>query len=127
VHWLKLVWDETIEPKHAFIFWLAVRNRLCTGNVLCILQENLENREHLFFQCSFTARVWKQELEQCRQHSQAFDWDSYSLGVMGLTDEILSSIIGRIALATAHVWIQRNNRTHQGLPLSGEQLVKGHG
>jgi hypothetical protein len=51
---------------------------------------------------------------------------AYSLGVMGLMDEILSSIIGRIALATAHVWIQRNNRTHQGLPLSEEQLVKGH-
>jgi hypothetical protein len=45
---------------------------------------------------------------------------------MGLKDKSLSSKIGRIAIAAAsyHVWVQRNNRTHKGRYLTGEQMVK---
>ena len=30
VDWDKLVWDAVIMPKHAFICWLAIRDRLST-------------------------------------------------------------------------------------------------
>lgn len=73
VSWWKLLrFPETI-PKHAFIGWLTISNRLPTkdlsvggggggvfkGDVVCVLgRRQLESREHLLFECSFARRIW---------------------------------------------------------------------
>ncbi|XP_062106391.1 uncharacterized protein LOC133817803 [Humulus lupulus] len=65
VHWCKEVWGRLNIPKHSFILWLAVQNRLKTKerlqrfNILndstCLLcNSQPESATHLFFGCSIS-------------------------------------------------------------------------
>ena len=60
VKWKKLVWFSNCIPKHAFILWLAVKQKLCTQDKLqkwypnkqfeCNLcEKGLDSHNHLFF------------------------------------------------------------------------------
>ncbi|XP_062074925.1 uncharacterized protein LOC133778931 [Humulus lupulus] len=62
VSWYREVWNRTIIPKHRFILWLAVLDRLqmkdrlfrfnTTTDYLCLIcGSNRETREHVFFDC----------------------------------------------------------------------------
>ncbi|XP_062114229.1 uncharacterized protein LOC133825280 [Humulus lupulus] len=67
VPWRKFVWDRFITPKHRFIMWLVMWDRLHTKNriaryntnmdLVCLLcgAEN-EDIEHLFFKCTYSKR-----------------------------------------------------------------------
>ena len=76
VNWRKLVWFTNAIPKHSFIGWLTIRNRLVTKDRLlqwglgvdpmCLFcRQNLEDRDHLFFKCPFTNRIWKNIMGLC--------------------------------------------------------------
>lgn len=69
VSWHKAVWFTNQVPKHAFISWVTAWNRLHTRDrlrswgllvhaecVLCNLVD--ETRDHLFFACRFSSRIW---------------------------------------------------------------------
>ncbi|GFZ00972.1 hypothetical protein Acr_14g0006070 [Actinidia rufa] len=67
--WPKLVWHGCITPKHAFILWLGLKDRLLTrdklqGHIedlicpLCMAAD--ESIDHLFFQCNVGKQVWSQ-------------------------------------------------------------------
>lgn len=69
VFWHKGVWFSGRIPKHAFITWIAARDRMVTRDrlihwglrvpancVLCSFHE--ESRHHLFFECDFSSQVW---------------------------------------------------------------------
>lgn len=69
VFWHKVVWFSHRVPKHAFITWIAARDRMVTrdklirwglrvpaSSVLCSSHE--ESRIHLFFDCTFSSQVW---------------------------------------------------------------------
>ncbi|XP_024006572.1 uncharacterized protein LOC112083079 [Eutrema salsugineum] len=69
VTWWKSVWFSQRIPKHSFIHWVAMRDRLPTRNRLrswgmnvpavCLLcQVETESRDHLFFSCSFAQTIW---------------------------------------------------------------------
>ncbi|XP_018435351.1 uncharacterized protein LOC108807576 [Raphanus sativus] len=69
VVWHKAVWFTGRIPKHAFISWVAARNRMITRDRLiswgltvpsdCVLcTGHNENRHHLFFDCAFSHQVW---------------------------------------------------------------------
>ena len=67
VFWSKGVWFSQGVPRFSFIVWLAVRNRLSTGDRMrtwgiqqgCPLYgERDETRDHLFFACPFSFTVW---------------------------------------------------------------------
>ncbi|KAB5534530.1 hypothetical protein DKX38_017616 [Salix brachista] len=64
-----LAWFPDHVPRISFIFWLATRGRLATmdkphvsnmiSSNLCVLcGERPETHAHLFFQCSYSSRVW---------------------------------------------------------------------
>ncbi|PSS30620.1 Ribonuclease H protein [Actinidia chinensis var. chinensis] len=65
--WPAVIWSNYTTPKHAFILWLAMKERLLTKDRLpdpgadqtCSLcrTEN-ETTEHLFFQCNFVRQIW---------------------------------------------------------------------
>jgi hypothetical protein len=68
VLWCKNVWFPLSISKQAFVLWLAMRDRLTTGerllkwgyqdNVQCrFCHHQLETRDHLFFDCSFSSRI----------------------------------------------------------------------
>ncbi|GFS37427.1 phytochrome and flowering time regulatory protein [Actinidia rufa] len=65
--WPKLVWHAAIIPRHSFILWLGLKDRLLTKNKLrdyiedqscplCSAQN--ETLNHLFFQCTFGKQIW---------------------------------------------------------------------
>ncbi|XP_056685457.1 uncharacterized protein [Spinacia oleracea] len=67
VHWDNMVWNRLSTPKHRFICWLAVQQRLQTTAKLasigvssssdCLLcGQGIENHDHLFFSCPFSSR-----------------------------------------------------------------------
>ena len=64
IHWCKAIWNHHNVPKHSFVGWLAMRNKLQTKSKLaglgicgmnsCLLCENaVEDHNHLFFQCEY--------------------------------------------------------------------------
>ncbi|KAG7590576.1 Reverse transcriptase zinc-binding domain [Arabidopsis suecica] len=67
--WCDAVWFKGRIPKHAFIAWVNARHRLNTRDrligwglavpSLCLLcNTHDESRQHLFFDCCFSAEVW---------------------------------------------------------------------
>lgn len=69
VTWHSQIWFKGRVPKHAFISWLAAWNRLATKDRLrvwgmnvspsCLLCSGFDEcRQHLFFDCTFSAEVW---------------------------------------------------------------------
>jgi hypothetical protein len=74
VDWWPLVWFQFFIPKQAFVAWLAMRDALSTrrkllcwgflGDVKCIFCKfGVEDRDHLFFSCGFSGRIWKHVME----------------------------------------------------------------
>ncbi|KAL0788548.1 hypothetical protein Bca101_004794 [Brassica carinata] len=106
VDWSSGIWLAHNTPKYAFIAWLAVHNRLATGDrvqrwnpqasascALCSGQ--LESRSHIFFECSYSDEVW--------------------------TKLFLVRYVFQAALYS--LWRERNSRTHGELPLPAAKLV----
>lgn len=69
VPWHKVIWPKVRIPKHAFLAWVAILNRLPTRDRLCQWGLNVpsscllcgnadENRDHIFFRCPFSQEVW---------------------------------------------------------------------
>ena len=86
VKWHKLVWVGFVVPKHAFITWLAVLNRLPTKDRMrawgmevdgnCILcRSAVETRDHLFYGCVFSKQIWKEVLNLSTYSREPSDWD----------------------------------------------------
>ncbi|XP_020250848.1 uncharacterized protein LOC109828230 [Asparagus officinalis] len=70
VPWYNTIWGKLNYPKHTFVLWLAVQNRLLTQDRLmrrgtinsntCLLCAGSasETRNHLFFDCPYSREVW---------------------------------------------------------------------
>ncbi|KAL9830794.1 putative reverse transcriptase zinc-binding domain-containing protein [Arabidopsis thaliana] len=65
------VWFSNATPKYAFLTWLVVKNIVATGERMvkwkqnmdtsCIFcQEPMETRDHLFFLCPYSRKVWEE-------------------------------------------------------------------
>ena len=76
VHWHAAVWFSQSIKRHSFITWLVIQDRLSTQDKLlrwglinsmtCVYcQANVENRNHLFFECQVTSRIWMRVLRLC--------------------------------------------------------------
>ncbi|GKE08566.1 reverse transcriptase zinc-binding domain-containing protein, partial [Tanacetum coccineum] len=68
VEWWKVVWFSQNIPKHAFIVWLAVQDKLTTQDKIiqwgsydglcCALCKNdTDSHSHLFFECGYSREV----------------------------------------------------------------------
>lgn len=70
VEWSKVVWFSNMIPRHAFILWLLIHEKLPTQDMIikwypnksmtCSLcGEVNDSHEHLFFKCKYSMEVWK--------------------------------------------------------------------
>jgi hypothetical protein len=115
VDWWPLIWFPHAIPKQAFLMWLAVKNRLTTGD------------RHLFFQCSFSSRVWQNCMHRCNIAAPVFDWPSViATGCVQWKTKRLRGVLCRLALSSVvyHLWKARNEIRHQGRPKTEEQLLR---
>ncbi|KAM6544056.1 hypothetical protein CsatB_008503 [Cannabis sativa] len=71
VEWSSIVWSRMNMPKHSFIFWLSMLNRLKTKDRIQVYkqvedtkcffcQTEEETLQHLFFDCSFSSNCLKE-------------------------------------------------------------------
>ncbi|XP_020240887.1 uncharacterized protein LOC109819544 [Asparagus officinalis] len=140
VQWHNTIWESLCYPKHSFISWLAVNNRLNTQDRLLrrgIINTNhctlctasfQESRSHLFFECAYSSDVWN-----CIMDWLQFSWRSCHWEILinwfssRLKGRGIKQRVKRMALsATIYaIWTERNMRVFQGKNRSVEHLVNG--
>ncbi|CAA7023749.1 unnamed protein product [Microthlaspi erraticum] len=135
--WYRGIWFTHATPKFTFLAWLAVNDRLATGdrmlswnvgaNPSCVLcQHALETRDHLFFTCSFSAEVWSALTKGLLKRCYSQTWQSIVSIISGSALPHLTLFLTRYVFqATIHtVWRERNARRHGEQPLSSNHLIK---
>ena len=86
VNWWNLIWFSLNIPRHSFIGWLAILNKLPTkermlkwgfnvdGN--CVFCRNaIETRNHIFFDYSFSKKIWRNVMALCLISDPQFCWE----------------------------------------------------
>ena len=93
VNWHYSIWFPQAIKRHAFIVWLAVQNKLSTQDKLlkwglinsmsCVFcRVDVEDRNHLFFDCQFTAGIWLKILKLCGFSRTPRNWENELLWVI---------------------------------------------
>lgn len=136
VSWHASIWFPYATPKYAFMAWLAMHNRLTTGDRMllwnvgidasCVLcQQHLETRDHLFFSCRYSREVWSGLAQGLLLSRFTDQWQ----GIMViLADKNLSTLnlyLVRYSFQVAlhSIWRERNNRRHGSQPVLAGHLI----
>ncbi|KAF8085117.1 hypothetical protein N665_0680s0016 [Sinapis alba] len=136
VPWEKMVWCKGGIPKHRFLTWLFVLNRcptkdrilswgLSTDPTCLFCQMAIESRDHLFFRCPFTWRLWcKVARRSDFPPTQA--WDTTMLQLKALSgNKFRKRLIFLCWQATIYfIWTERNNRVHRQIFTPVETIWK---
>ncbi|PWA52120.1 reverse transcriptase zinc-binding domain-containing protein [Artemisia annua] len=136
--WYKLIWFSQNIPKHAFILWLAVQNKLTTQDMIkrwgsydmmvCSLcMKNSDSHDHLFFECDFSSQLWNymqlklgiKRIEQSWVRNVEILAEMYNGNSIG-------SVLRRISLAACvyFIWQERNFRLFRGISRKWEEVLK---
>ncbi|XP_020262607.1 uncharacterized protein LOC109838583 [Asparagus officinalis] len=137
VPWHSIVWEKLNYPKHSFVSWLAVQDRLLTQDKLinrgivnnnnCSLCTDTENRNHLFFECCFSRDVWIMVMEWLQFKWKSCNWDQilswYSVRFRG---NGFKQKIKKIALTSTvySIWCERNARIFKQKRRTAAQLFR---
>ncbi|GFY81235.1 hypothetical protein Acr_01g0010440 [Actinidia rufa] len=135
--WPKMVWHNSITPKHSFILWLGLKDRLLTKDKLqefsddrlCPLcRSEDETVDHLFFRYRVGGQIWAQ-IKAWLGITRAMQ--TIKASVKWLIKEArgtgLQAKIKKISLACTvyHLWEARNQRIVEGKIKSPEALIRG--
>lgn len=134
--WYKGVWFKHSTPKYSFFTWLAIHNRLSTGDRMrtwninqqndCVFcRARNESRNHLFFHCHYSAEVWRKLMGTFMDNRFSLDWDQLVAMLTGTTYDTLQLFIFRYAFQSAlyHLWRERNGRRHGEAPTPPARLT----
>ncbi|XP_020256684.1 uncharacterized protein LOC109833427 [Asparagus officinalis] len=139
VPWYNTIWGKLNYPKHTFVLWLAVQNRLLTQDRLmrrgtinsniCLLCAGTasETRNHLFFDCPFSREVWLAIMDWLRMTWQSCEWELLmNWFYTRQRGNGFKTNVRRLALAATvyRLWIERNNRFFQKGVTGAAHLVK---
>ncbi|XP_020262718.1 uncharacterized protein LOC109838708 [Asparagus officinalis] len=137
VPWSNTVWGVLNYPRHSFILWLAVLNRLQTQERLlrrgiininqCYLCAGSESRDHLFFECYYSRDVWLGISNWLEIDWQTCYWNLLmNWYITRQRGKGFKKKVRRLVLAAAvyRIWEERNRRYHQQAGRNADQLVK---
>lgn len=83
--------------------------------ILCGRTE--ETRNHLFFECPYSAEIWRGVLHRLQLHNTTLTWEStllwLSLRSIPSTRHI--ALVQRWQACIYEIWKERNNRVHNGV------------
>nr|GEX46447.1 hypothetical protein [Tanacetum cinerariifolium] len=140
VDWCKVVWFTSCIPRHAFNFWLVIKQRLKTQDkmarwdvsgslsTVCPLCELVpDSHEHLFFERSFSQQIWN--------HMKSYAGLSTSSPLLSHIISIVTPIANRkssrsviaklvMAATTYVVWQERNARLFKNSKRSVNQVIE---
>lgn len=136
IPWHKVVWFKKRIPRHSFITWLAMRDRMVTRDSLiswgmdvspsCLLcGTRAESVKHIFFECDYSLRVWNDIMARSRlQPPSALHAIVNWLSSPQLQGK-LRTMLHLIFQATIyHLWKERNNRLHSNIARPPVQIIK---
>lgn len=136
VPWMKAVWPSQGIPKQSFLTWLVTLNRCPTKdriiswglqtNPTCILcNTSNETRDHLFFDCSYSAVIWEALARKtnCRSFTS---WDQSLLHMSHRTGTKSERLLGILAWQTSiyFIWTERNGRIHRQNFRAATSIIK---
>lgn len=135
VGWSKVVWFTQGVPRYSFITWLAVKNRLSTGDRMrswgmiqgCTLCGEVdETRDHLFFACPYSYTVWHGLANRIMGSHTDPDWQLTLDHMEGLRDGSMDTILIKMLFQTTiyHIWRERNARRHHTSWMTAEAMGK---
>ena len=130
VSWSKVVWFSQCIPSHAFLLWLAMRDRLQTQDrlmkwyptktYLCTLCEKQhDSLDHLFFKCEYSEYIWDEMKEVMDDNGAPNTWQSIKQWFSNKqSNNTVASVIQRISLAACvyMVWKDINARIFNKKP-----------
>lgn len=136
ISWAKLVWSHCNMPRHSFIFWLALHNKLLTRDKLfawkaidsetCVFcNKAREDVSHLFFSCVFSHEVWVRVLKAVNIQRRPFPWQRevswFQKKAMGKT--MLAKMRRSVFIAAVYlIWRARNLMIFQQKCITVDQV-----
>ncbi|GKD63582.1 RNA-directed DNA polymerase, eukaryota, reverse transcriptase zinc-binding domain protein [Tanacetum coccineum] len=124
VDWCDLVWFSNYTSKHSFIVWMAVQDRLITQKRIMkwYLEKKLkcslcgmkpDSLNHLFFECNYSAKVWKELMKKSDHYAMPNRWDDLLITMTSMRhNKSIKSVLRRIVFAACvyFIWNERNKR-----------------
>ena len=129
VEWHDIVWFKNAVPRHSFLLWMAVQQKLTTQDKLhrfgihgpnrCshCLRYN-EDHNHLFFECSYTKAIWWDVCDRCDIPRMTKGWDEWVRWATGSWHgKSFVNFSRKLSFAATvyHVWQERNARIFAGM------------
>ena len=127
--WSRGIWFSQTNPKFAFMAWLALRDRLTTMDrvsnwsqdvdTACVLCKNAtETKKHIFFECSFSSRIWETITKGILLNIYSTSWDDIIRLITNQFMDKKKRFALRYAFQTAlyMIWTERNKRRHGEQP-----------
>lgn len=126
VSWYRIVWYSQCIPKHSFMVWLVMHQKLKTedklrswdnirnaNNLLCFLcNGTIETHNHLFFECAFAMQVRRNLLVYANLSRVPCIWgDFISFLEQRANKNAIWGIIQRLLLGSIvyNIWKERNH------------------
>ena len=130
------MWHKAAIPRHAITSWLFLLNRNSTLDrlstwgfdieldcLLCGLAD--ESRSHLFFECAFSAEVWRLITQRLRISSPPYLWDQILLWLprASTSKHKNLALLQGWECAIYELWRERNRRFHDDLSITPVMVV----
>ncbi|GKA31569.1 reverse transcriptase zinc-binding domain-containing protein [Tanacetum coccineum] len=126
MEWYPVIWYNMSIPKHTFVVWMALQNKLMTqeniakwkdddGMKCSLCQCCMDSLEHLFFMCPYTNAVWG-EIQKMLNVQLSYVWHIIVDELIGLpNNKNVWSIVRRLVFGAAvyFIWQERNRRMFQ--------------
>lgn len=125
-----MVWFPAHVPKCSVISWLAILNRLYTEDRLvlfgmksiscCSLYPDNESHDHLFFNCSYSTRVWNAIINKLNETWSPRTWANWIDLLSAVKGKSLRSTTIKLAFTVTvyYIWMERNLRKFQNITCS---------
>ncbi|KAJ0561377.1 putative RNA-directed DNA polymerase [Helianthus annuus] len=142
VNWYRAVWFSQCIPRHAFLMWLVIGNKLKTQDrlkpwdvggpvnlrLMCcpLCQHGIDSRTHLFFECPFSTQVWMIVKPMGAMQHISDKWeDIFQHLVLTSGSKLAKHVIGRILIAASvyQIWLERNSRLFASTQRSTQQVA----
>ncbi|KAL2934382.1 LINE-1 reverse transcriptase-like protein [Bienertia sinuspersici] len=121
VDWSGWVWNRLNIPKHRFICWLAMWNRLKTRSRLVLMgvtpsdlcpccEQNAETLQHLLFECPFGSRMWDMLKEKTGVNATTDSLQNCNVWLQSVKNRFRRAVLQSMATAVVyHIWRIRND------------------
>nr|GEY21176.1 hypothetical protein [Tanacetum cinerariifolium] len=138
VDWYKVIWYSQNIPKHAFISWLAIHNKLTTQDkikqwgsydVMCcaLCKHEMDSHSHLFFKCEYSKVFWGKILKKMGVFGSTYKWNDLVVEMSRRNNgNSVDSVIRRLCFAASVYLIlqERKNRIFRDECKSIRELIK---